>query len=264
MEENKIVKIKDIDDKKSKEGQKKNLYLLLNFSKNYISSALLEYSKEQHKLSVLGYNKEETTALFNGQIQNIEKANSSLKRNLIKLKRVADIQSFEDVHVLCNISPSLGKKITSTGVTNFIDNEVDDENISEVIQKALHITNMPENMQLINLKINKFKIDNNWVSNPLGMNCQRLEVDSILQIINSSYFQNFNKILQKSGLKMDFMRFEPENIVDSSLSEEEKELGVILVYISDYDTKITYVKNSEIVSEGSISIGSMTVLEEYF
>jgi cell division ATPase FtsA len=100
------------------------------------------------------------------------------------------------------------------------------------------------------------------VSNPLGMNCQRLEVDATSQIINSSYFNNFNKILQKNGLNLDLMRFETDNIIDASLSEEEKELGAVLVYIADYETKVTFIKNSEIEREENIAVGRMKIVED--
>jgi len=260
--EKKVIKISEMNGTNENVIEdKKNLYLLLNFSKNYISSSIVEYSVEQHKISILGYTKDETDGIFNGQIQNIDKVNSSLKKNLIKLKKVANLNSFEKVEVFCNISPIIGKKTTANGVVNFIDNEVTKKDINEVITKALHATNIPDNMKLINLKINKFKIDNNWVSNPLGMNCQRLEVDATVQIINNSYYNNFNKVLLTNGLKNSLMRFETDNIIDASLNEEEKELGAILIYVSDSYTKVSFVKNSELVNEISILKGKNTIIE---
>jgi cell division protein FtsA len=263
MNESKIININDISSSKNEtENNSKDLYLLLNFSKNFISSTLIEFSKDQQKLNVLSYNKEETSALFDGHIQHIDKAYETLKKNLIKLKKSAGIKSLQNIHVICNVNPTLGNKITTNAITNFIENEVTDSDINDVIQKSLNTNNIPENMKLINLHINKFKIDNNWVSNPLGMNCQRLEVDATSQIINSSYFNNFNKILQKNGLNLDLMRFETDNIIDASLSEEEKELGAVLVYIADYETKVTFIKNSEVEREENIAIGRMKIVED--
>jgi len=267
----KIINMKDITknsntnknglEEKDDNDSNKILFLLLNIDKKHISSSLLEYSIKKNKLSVLAYSKQETTSIVNGKIQNIDKSDNALKKNLMRLKNIANIDTLENLHVVANIDSSLADYIHSTGTTNFIDKEIENVDISEVIQKSVNSSNVPIAKKIINLKVNSFKIDDNFVANPLGMSCQRLEVETYTQLMNQIDYNNIIKIMQKNSLNLDFLRTDSENLIDAILTEEEKEFGANIIYILENETKILFVKNNVLEKEEHILAGKQTIIE---
>jgi len=235
----KIIKI----DNTSKEKT-----LLINFGNSKISLALVELNKPTKELSVLGSEEINTKELKDGFIKNIEEIHTKIKAGITKLKKKNNIKE-EDLKVLCSISSELGERITTQGVLNFITEEITSENIEKVIQLALYNSDIPKETKAINYKATKFKVDGVSITNPINMSGNRLEVELDIQTIQTNYFNNFQKVIQQCGLKIDFMQFHTEGMVNSLLTEEEQSDGTILLELGETSSRAVFVKKEKIVKE---------------
>ena len=194
----------------------KDLLVALDIGTSKVVAIVAELKGEGH-YEVIGLGQSESKGLKKGVVVNIEATVQSIQRALEEAELMADCKI---TNVFTGIAGSHIRSFNSSGMVAIKEKEVTQADVARVIETAKAI-NIPTDQQVLHILTQEFIIDGQEdVREPIGMSGIRLEVnDLILQPLASSL---------------------------AVLTEDEKELGVVLVDIGGGTTDIA------IFSEGAI------------
>ena len=126
------------------------------------------------------------------------------------------------------------------------DKEVTAADVARVIETARAV-NIPTDQQFLHTVSQEFVVDNQEdVREPIGMSGIRLEVKVHIVTGAVSAVQNIVKCIRRCGLEVSDLILQPLASADAVLTEDEKELGVVLIDIGGGTTDIA------VFTEGAI------------
>jgi len=148
--------------------------------------------------------------------------------------------------VYTGIAGSHIRSFNSHGMVAIKDREVAQSDIERVVETARAIP-IPTDQQILHILTQEFIIDGQEdVREPIGMSGIRLEVKVHIVTGAVSAAQNIVKCVRRCGLEVHDLILQPLASSLAVLTEDEKELGVVLVDIGSGTTDIA------IFSEGAI------------
>lgn len=185
----------------------------------------------------------ESKGLKKGVVVNIEATVQSIQKALEEAELMADCKISE---VFTGIAGSHIRSFNSSGMVAIKDKEVTPADVARVIETAKAV-NIPTDQQILHILTQEFIIDGQEdVREPIGMSGIRLEVKVHIVTGAVSAAQNIVKCVRRCGLEVHDLILQPLASSLSVLTEDEKELGVVLVDIGSGTTDIA------IFSEGAI------------
>ncbi len=199
-------------------------------------AVIANYDKE--KLSISGVGISKSNGVKKGAIVNIDETVKSIKESVAHAKRIAGI----DINkAIVSISSAYTQSITSNGVVNIPENEINLKEINRAIQNALYNADIPQDYVVLQAIPYNFKVDElTEIDDPQGMTGSRLEVSLHIILAKKSGMENLKKTFQQASIEI-------LNIVNAGyasalavLNDDEKELGVAVIDIgaSTSDTAI--------------------------
>ena len=192
---------------------------------------------------VIGMGQTESKGLKKGVVVNIEATVQSIQKALEEAELMADCKISE---VFTGIAGSHIRSFNSSGMVAIKDKEVTPADVARVIETAKAV-NIPTDQQLLHTVPQEFIVDNQEdVREPIGMSGIRLEVKVHIVTGAVSAAQNIVKCVRRCGLEVHDLILQPLASSLAVLTEDEKELGVVLVDIGSGTTDIA------IFSEGAI------------
>ena len=192
---------------------------------------------------VIGMGQSESKGLKKGVVVNIEATVQSIQRALEEAELMADCKIAE---VFTGIAGSHIRSFNSSGMVAIKDKEVTQTDVARVIETAKAV-NIPTDQQILHILTQEFIIDGQEEGRePIGMSGIRLEVKVHIVTGAVSAAQNIVKCVRRCGLEVHDLILQPLASSLAVLTEDEKELGVVLVDIGGGTTDIA------IFSEGAI------------
>ncbi|WP_197329963.1 cell division protein FtsA [Ralstonia syzygii] len=192
---------------------------------------------------VIGMGQAESKGLKKGVVVNIEATVQSIQKALEEAELMADCKISE---VFTGIAGSHIRSFNSSGMVAIKDKEVTPADVARVIETAKAV-NIPTDQQILHILTQEFIIDGQEdVREPIGMSGIRLEVKVHIVTGAVSAAQNIVKCVRRCGLEVHDLILQPLASSLAVLTEDEKELGVVLVDIGSGTTDIA------IFSEGAI------------
>ena len=192
---------------------------------------------------VIGMGQTESKGLKKGVVVNIEATVQSIQKALEEAELMADCKIGE---VFTGIAGSHIRSFNSSGMVAIKDKEVTATDVARVIETAKAV-NIPTDQQILHILTQEFIIDGQEdVREPIGMSGIRLEVKVHIVTGAVSAAQNIVKCVRRCGLEVHDLILQPLASSLAVLTEDEKELGVVLVDIGSGTTDIA------IFSEGAI------------
>ena len=192
---------------------------------------------------VIGMGQTESKGLKKGVVVNIEATVQSIQKALEEAELMADCKIGE---VFTGIAGSHIRSFNSSGMVAIKDKEVTSTDVARVIETAKAV-NIPTDQQILHILTQEFIIDGQEdVREPIGMSGIRLEVKVHIVTGAVSAAQNIVKCVRRCGLEVHDLILQPLASSLAVLTEDEKELGVVLVDIGGGTTDIA------IFSEGAI------------
>jgi cell division protein FtsA len=192
---------------------------------------------------VIGMGQTESKGLKKGVVVNIEATVQSIQQALEEAELMADCKISE---VFTGIAGSHIRSFNSSGMVAIKDKEVTSTDVARVIETAKAV-NIPTDQQILHILTQEFIIDGQEdVREPIGMSGIRLEVKVHIVTGAVSAAQNIVKCVRRCGLEVNDLILQPLASSLAVLTEDEKELGVVLVDIGSGTTDIA------IFSEGAI------------
>jgi cell division protein FtsA len=181
-------------------------------------------------LDPIGIGIAESKGLKKGVVVNIEAAVESIRKSVSEAETMAKCDA-EQVYV--GLSGSHIRSCNSQGAVPVAarSREITSEDVRRVIENARAIPLTPDR-EIIHILPQEFTVDEQTgIADPLGMVGTRLEVNVHVVTSSTTAAQNIVTAVNRSGLLVGDTVLEQMAAGESVLSEDEKELGVVLVDI---------------------------------
>ncbi|WP_169764159.1 cell division protein FtsA [Campylobacter mucosalis] len=214
----------------------------------------------EENLKIIGIGTEKAQGIKKGTISNIEQASKSIKNALANAQRVAGTH-YEKAIV--SISGAYTKSVDSTGVVNVPGHEIGIKEIDRVMQMADHNANIPADYERLHVLPYSFKVDEQeHVEDPLGMNANRLEVQTHIIIVQKSYLSNLRKAVNMAGIKIDNIVLSGYASAIATLNQDEKDLGVALIDMGGSTCNVVIHSGNSIKYNDFLPVGSSHITSD--
>ncbi len=220
----------------------KNLIVGLDIGTSKVVAIVAEVLPDgRHE--VIGLGQHESKGLKKGVVVNIEATVESIQAALEEAELMADCKIR---NVYTGIAGSHIRSFNSRGMVAIKDKEVTAADVARVIETARAV-NIPTEQQFLHTVSQEFVVDNQEdVREPIGMSGIRLEVKVHIVTGAVSAVQNIVKCIRRCGLEVSDLILQPLASADAVLTEDEKELGVVLIDMGGGTTDIA------VFTEGAI------------
>jgi len=220
----------------------RDLLVGLDIGTSKVVALVAELSPEG-QFNVLGLGQTSSKGLKKGVVVNIEATVQSIQKALEEAELMSDRRI---IQVFTGIAGNHIVSFNSSGMVAIRDKEVGAGDVEPVLETAKAI-NIPTDQQILHILIQEFIIDGQEdVREPIGMSGLRLEVKVHIVTGAVSAAQNIVKCVRRCGLEVNDLILQPLASSLAVLTEDEKELGVVLIDIGGGTTDIA------IYSQGSI------------
>ena len=187
------------------------------------------------RYEIVGLGQHESKGLRKGVVVNIEHTVQSIQKALEEAELMADCKIKT---VYTGIAGSHIRSFNSSGMVAIKDKEVNEADVSRVIETSKAV-NIPTDQQILHVLPQEFIIDGQEdIREPIGMSGVRLEVKVHIVTGAVSAVQNIVKCVRRCGLEVADLTLQPLASSNSVLTDDEKELGVVLVDIGGGTTDI--------------------------
>jgi cell division protein FtsA len=238
---------------------KHDIVVGLDIGTSKICCVIGEVSPEQ-SVEILGRGVAPSKGIKKGAVVDIDEASKSIEA------AVAEAEKMAGFHVNCVYVGVSGEYISSMANHGVVtvgntDKEITESDVRRVIEAA-RLVGVPNDREIIHVIPKNFVIDGtDGVKNPVGMAGMRLEADAHIIVAMVTFLQNINKAVQRAGLEIEENGIVLGSIATSLsvLSEEEKELGIVLVDIGGGTTDVAIFKSSSIVTTAILPIGGSNI-----
>lgn len=203
-------------------------------------------------VDILGIGSHESRGLRKGIIVNIEATIEAIKRSVEGAEFMAgcDILS-----VYASISGSHIKSFNSHGIVSVKNKIITEKDIERVIDGASALV-LPIDRQIIKVIPQEYVVDDqNGITEPLGMVASKFEANVHIVTASTSCMQNVIKCAHRSGLNVNEIVLGPLASAEATLSQDERELGVVMIDIGGGTTDLIVYASGSVVHSAVIPLG---------
>lgn len=217
-----------------------------------IVGELVDSGLQQPGIDIVGIGTAPSTGLRKGVVINIDTTVESITKAVEEAELMAGC---EISTVYTGIAGGHIKSFNSTGIVAVKDREITEQDVQRVIDAAKAVA-IPLDRETIHIIPQEYMVnDQDGIRDPIGMSGVRLEAKVHIVTGAVSSAQNIIKCANKAGLNVAEICLEPIASSEAVLSQDEKELGVILVDIGGGTSDIAIFKEGAIVHTGVLAIG---------
>lgn len=210
-------------------------------------------------VDIVGIGTAPSHGLRKGVVINIDATVESITKAVEEAELMAGI---EISTVYTGIAGGHIKSVNSSGVVAVKDREIREQDVQRVIDAAKAIA-IPMDREVIHVIPQEYLIDGQeGIREPIGMSGVRLEAKVHIVTGAVSSAQNIIKCANKAGLNVAEICLEPIASSEAVLSEDEKDLGVVLVDIGGGTSDIAIFKEGSVVYTGVLAIGGNHVTND--
>ncbi|PID63283.1 MAG: cell division protein FtsA [Gammaproteobacteria bacterium] len=205
--------------------------------------ALVAEIDEAGEVELIGMGTHRSQGMKKGVVVNIDSTVTAIRHAVEEAERMAGVQ----VHsVFAGIAGSHIRSMNSHGIVAIKTNEVEQNDIDRVVDAAKAVA-IPADQRIIHVLPQEYAIDDqDGITQPLGMSGVRLEARVHLVTGSISAAQNIVKCIRLCDLECEEIILEQIASSHSVLTDDEKDLGVVLVDMGGGTTDIA------VFTEGAI------------
>jgi len=225
----------------------------IDIGSSKISTLITSSNEENGKINVVGVASSPSRGIRKSQVVDIEEAVSSITDCVEAAERMA---GFSINSALVTISGEHIQSQNSNGVVAVTepDGEITKEDIFRVVEAAKAVS-LPSSREILHVLPRQFVVDSQKnIKDPVGMTGVRLETQAHLITGSTTANKNIRKCISDLGIQVSGLVFSGLSSAHATLTDTEKELGVILVDVGGGTTGIS------IFIEGSCSYSAVVPL----
>ena len=206
----------------------------------------------EHGVEIIGVGSHPSQGLRKGVVINIEATVSSLK----KAVEEASLMAGCEIHtVFTSLSGGHIKAFNSHGIVAVKNKEVMARDLERVIDAAKAVA-IPMDREVLHVLPQDYIIDDqDGIRDPLGMSGVRLEAKVHIVTGAVASAQNVIKCCNRAGLNVAEIVLAPLAAADAVLTDEERELGVVLVDVGGGTTDIAVYHDGTVKHTAVVPIG---------
>lgn len=203
-------------------------------------------------IDIVGIGTAPSFGLRKGVVVNIESTVESISKAVEEAELMAGV---EINNVYAGIAGGHIRSFNSSGVVAIKDREITQQDLRRVIDAAKAVA-IPMDRELIHVIPQEYIIDEqDGIRDPIGMSGVRLEAKVHIVTGAVSSAQNIIKSANKAGLNVAEIVLEPIASSEAVLTDDEKELGVLLIDIGGGTSDIAIYREGAIIYTGVVAIG---------
>jgi cell division protein FtsA len=213
----------------------------------------------EHGVEIIGLGSHASQGLRKGVVINIESTTNSIKKAIEEAALMAGCE----IHtVFTSISGGHIKAFNSHGIVAVKNKEVAQRDLERVIDAAKAVA-IPLDREVLHVLPQDYIIDEqDGIKEPLGMSGVRLEAKVHIVTGAVTSVQNIVKCCNRTGLNVAEIVLAPLAAADAVLSDEERELGVVLVDMGGGTTDIALYHDGTLKHTAVIGIGGNHVTND--
>ncbi len=203
-------------------------------------------------IDIIGIGTAPSTGLRKGCVVNIDSTVESITKAIEEAELMAGV---EISHVYTGIAGGHIKSFNSNGIVAIKDKEISESDIQRVIDAAKAVA-IPLDREVIHIIPQEYIVDDqDGIRDPIGMSGVRLEAKVHIVTGAVSSAQNIIKSANKAGLNVAEICLEPIASSEAVLTQDEKDLGVVLVDIGGGTSDIAIFKEGALVHTSVLALG---------
>ena len=198
---------------------------------------------EDGSIELIALGSHRSQGLKKGVVINIDSTVDAIQKSVDEAERMCDV---EIKSVFAGIAGSHIRSLNSHGIVAIGNTEVEQEDVERVVDAAKAVA-IPADQRILHVLPQEFIIDDqDSIRQPIGMSGVRLEAKVHLVTGSISAAQNITKCIRRCGLEVEDVILEQLASSQSVLTNDEKDLGVLLVDMGGGTTDIA------VFTEGAI------------
>lgn len=203
-------------------------------------------------IDIIGIGTSQTREMRKGTVVNIDSMVDSIKTAVEEAEHMSGCRINS---VFVGISGSHIKGQNSLSIVSIKGREVDEKDVQRVIEASEAIA-IPIGRKILHVLPQSYVIDGQeGIKDPVGMSGVRLEAKVHIVTGSIAAIQDIEKSVSRVGLDIDGIILEQLAAGDAVLSNDEKELGVVLVDIGGANTSVTIFSESSIKHTAILPVG---------
>jgi cell division protein FtsA len=236
----------------------RNIVVGLDIGTSKVAAIVGEYDLEDD-IEIIGIGTAPSRGLKKGVVVNLESTIHSIQRAVEEAELMAGCQIQS---VYAGIAGNHIKSLNSHGIVAIRDKEVKQHDIDRVIDSARAVA-IPADQKILHILPQEFVIDQqDGIKEPIGMSGIRLEAKVHMVTGSESAAQNIIKCIRRCGLEVDDIVLEQLASCTSVLTDDEKDLGVLLCDIGGGTTDIAIFEDGAIKHTAVIPIAGDQVTND--
>lgn len=210
--------------------------------------------RKNNELSVLSVIKQPSVGFQKGVLVDVDDATQALRELVLDLQKISK-KVTQNIFVNVNSNQIKARNSRGIAAVSRADREIDQDDIDRVIQASQAVKLQPNNIVLHNIVREFFVDDVGDIHDALGMTGHRLEVSTLIVEAFSPQVSLLVKTLERVGMRIGGMIFNPFATSRSVLSKRQKDLGVMMIDFGFGTTSFVVYEENKISYAKSIPIG---------
>ena len=236
----------------------------LDIGTSNVRVVIAEYD-ENNRLRIVGLGKAPSTGLRSGVIVNIE----ATMRAVTAAIEAAELMSGYEVHsCFVGIGGTQVDSLNSTGQVSVSNKskEINENDINRVIETASHLS-IPLDRQVLHVVPQMYTVEHGVnmmqkTKDPINVIGTRLYVDVHIVTATTTTVQNIFTCASRAGYTVDGVMLKTLATAQAVLTDEEKELGSILIDMGGGSTDVIVVADGAPICTDSVPIGGLLVTND--
>jgi len=205
-------------------------------------------------LNIIGLGQARSRGVRKGELVDTQQAEEDVRNAIVEAEQMADV---EIRSVYLGVTGGHIRGFNNRGVHPVVsaDREITDDDVQDVVKNAKAI-NLPTENSVVHAIRQHFFVDGqDGVTNPVGMLGSRLEVDMHVVHGNTNRLQNAIRLVKGMQLEVDEIVFNGLASSLALLSNEQKELGALVIDIGGGTTDYVVYTDGVIKHTGVLAVG---------
>lgn len=218
-------------------------------------------AKVDEQVNVLGVSEVAANGIKKGQIVDIDEAVISINNSLEAAERMA---GYSASHIVASIGGNHIESQNSRGVVAVArpEGEITESDLARVFDAAKAVS-LPSSREIIHVLPRSYIVDGQeGIKDPIGMTGVRLEVDTHIISANAVSIKNMEKAFSDVGVDLDGVVFSGYASSLATLSDTERELGVVLVDMGAGTTDISIYVDGSVAYSSVLPIGARHITND--
>ncbi len=201
-----------------------------------------------------------SSGVVRGAVINLQKTTENIKKIVHAVKEKTG-EDFKEVFV--GIAGDHIRTIKSSEYINFEEPHIiNKEDISE-LEKNIKKIHLDTGQEVLEIIPQDYNIDNNrGLTEPIGIFGSRLEGNYHIVTGKTQSIGVINKCVENAGLKVKQLILEPLASAYASISDEEKEGGVVMIDIGGGTSDIAVFRNHKLINTAVIPFGGESITND--